>query len=285
MYHYQSLENIDISHIHQSFLDAFSDYVVPMNISLEQFQRLLKRRGYQAKNSVGVFQNDQLIGFVLTSTRQWQNTPTTYIIGLGLSPKHRGHGLAKALMQKATLYNEPHAAQFLLEVITSNQPALKLYQSLGYQIARELLYFSIPKTGFVLSSSDHVTIKISQHAPDYDLSTFWDKHTSWQHSPDTLATEPNHFMYVTAYINQHIVGYGVIDPASGDIYQLAVHPDYRRQGIAGTILSTLCQQTESPKIGYSNIDASNQSLLAFLQKQNFNHVISQYEMHYSLQAC
>lgn len=89
-------------------------------------------------------------------------------------------------------------------------------------------------------------------------------------------------MYVTAYINQHIVGYGVIDSASGDIYQLAVHPDYRRQGIARTILSTLCQQTESPKIGYSNIDASNHSLLEFLQKQRFNHVISQYEMHYSL---
>lgn len=181
MYHYQSLENMDISHIHQSFVDAFSDYVVPMNISLEQFRHLLMRRGYQAKNSVGVFQNDQLIGFVLTSSRQWQNTPTTYIIGLGLSPKHRGHGLAKELMQRVTLLNQSHTQQLLLEVIASNQPALKLYQSLGYQIGRELLCFSIPKANLVLSSSDHVTIEINQHAPDYDLSTFWDKQTSWQH--------------------------------------------------------------------------------------------------------
>lgn len=282
MYRYQSLENTEISNIHEAFLEAFSDYVVPMKISLEQFQRLLKRRGYQAQNSVGVFQYDQLIGFVLTSTRQWQGLPTTYVIGLGLSLQHRGHGLAKELMQQVTLLNKPHTQQFLLEVITSNQPALKLYQSLGYQISRELLCFSIPKADLTLSSSEHIDIKTSQHAPDDDLSTFWDKHTSWQYSKDTLATEPNYFVYVTAYMHQNLVGYGVIDPTSGDIYQLAVHTNYRRQGIASTILSTLCHQTESPKIVYSNIDASNQSLLEFLQKQRFNHVISQYEMHYSL---
>lgn len=282
MYHYQSLENIEISNIHEAFLNAFSDYVVPMKISLEQFQRLLIRRGYQAKNSVGVFQDDQLVGFVLTSTRQWQSTPTTYVIGLGLSPEHRGHGLAKALMQQATLYNESHTQQFLLEVITSNQPALKLYQSLGYQIGRELLCFSILKTDLIPSLANHVAIEISQHAPDYDLSNFWDKHTSWQYSKDTLATEPNHFIYATAYIDQNLVGYGVIDPISGDIYQLAVHPEHRRQGIACSILSTLCQQTESPKIGYSNIDANNHSMIAFLQKQQFKLMISQYEMHYSL---
>lgn len=282
MYHYQSLENIEISNIHEAFLNAFSDYVVPMKISLEQFQRLLIRRGYQAKKSVGVFQDDQLVGFVLTSTRQWQSTPTTYVIGLGLSPKHRGHGLAKALMQQATLHNESHTQQFLLEVITSNQPALKLYQSLGYQISRELLCFSIPKADLTLSSADHVDIKTSQCTPDYDVSAFWDKHTSWQYSQDTLATEPNYFVYVTAYIHQNLVGYGVIDPISGDIYQLAVHPEHRRQGVASTILSTLCQQTESPKIGCSNIDINNESLIAFLQKQQFKLVISQYEMHYSL---
>ena len=282
MYHYQSLENIEISNIHEAFLNAFSDYVVPMKISLEQFQRLLIRRGYQAKKSVGVFQDDQLVGFVLTSTRQWQGTLTTYVIGLGLSPEHRGHGLAKALMQQATLHNESHTQQFLLEVITSNQPALKLYQSLGYQINRELLCFSILKTDLILSCADHVAIEISQHAPDYDLSKFWDKHTSWQYSKDTLATEPDHFIYATAYIDQNLVGYGVIDPISGDIYQLAVHPDHRRQGIACSILSTLCQQTESPKIGCSNIDANNHSMIAFLQKQQFKLMISQYEMHYLL---
>ncbi|WP_077928310.1 GNAT family N-acetyltransferase [Wohlfahrtiimonas populi] len=114
MYRYQSLANTEISNIHETFLEAFSDYVVPMKISLEQFQRLLKRRGYQAPNSVGVFQDDQLIGFVLTSTRQWQSLSTTYVIGLGLSPQHRGHGLAKELMQQVTLLNELHTQQFLL---------------------------------------------------------------------------------------------------------------------------------------------------------------------------
>ncbi|WP_077928309.1 GNAT family N-acetyltransferase [Wohlfahrtiimonas populi] len=167
-------------------------------------------------------------------------------------------------------------------MITSNQSALKLYQSLGYQISRELLCFSIPKADLTLSSSEHIDIKTSQHAPDDDLSTFWDKHTSWQYSKDTLATEPNYFVYVTAYMHQNLVGYGVIDPISGDIYQLAIHPEYRRQGVASTILSTLCQQTESSKIGCSNIDISNESLIAFLQKQQFKVVISQYEMHYSL---
>ncbi|QTL97780.1 GNAT family N-acetyltransferase [Iocasia frigidifontis] len=66
-------------------------------------------------------------------------------------------------------------------------------------------------------------------------------------------------------IAEDTVGYGVIDTITGDIPQLAVHMDYRRQGIAYNILQRLIQYTESQNVNFIYIDNKCLSIFKFLQ--------------------
>ena len=48
--------------------------------------------------------------------------------------------------------------------------------------------------------------------------------------------------YALVFLDNNIIGYGVVDKNTGDIPQLAVHKDYRRNGIAGSIVSALFEK-------------------------------------------
>lgn len=84
MYTYRTLENTAIETLHQAFLKAFSDYQVKMNLPLWKFQQMLVRRGYSADISMGAFDKDDMVGFILNGLRQWNNKLTVYDTGTGV---------------------------------------------------------------------------------------------------------------------------------------------------------------------------------------------------------
>lgn len=58
----------------------------------------------------------------------------THIFLLYVSPQHRGRGLAKTLMNRAQSWAKARGdRQIGLQVFPHNQPALNLYQKLGFQ--------------------------------------------------------------------------------------------------------------------------------------------------------
>ena len=75
-----------------------------------------------------------------------------------------------------------------------------------------------------------------------------------------------------------MIGYGVADKIKGDIAQLAVHPKYRRMGVATEILLDLLKQTKSLEMRVINVDERDQALNAFLKKLKFSVFVKQYEM-------
>ena len=75
-----------------------------------------------------------------------------------------------------------------------------------------------------------------------------------------------------------MIGYGIVDKIKGDIAQLAVHPKYRRMGVATEILLDLLKQTKSLEMRVINVDERDQALNAFLKKLKFSVFVKQYEM-------
>lgn len=58
----------------------------------------------------------------------------THIFLLYITPSHRRQGLGSALMQQAEAWARQHGdRQISLQVFITNQPALNLYRSLGYE--------------------------------------------------------------------------------------------------------------------------------------------------------
>lgn len=54
MAYYSQLDNVDIETIYKTFLSAFNDYAVPINVPYLQFKHMLKRRGYNPQISVAL---------------------------------------------------------------------------------------------------------------------------------------------------------------------------------------------------------------------------------------
>ena len=64
----KTLDGISIAAIYDAFTKAFSDYVEPINLTLNQLQHMIERRGFTPQLSFGAFSGEELVGFTLNGT-------------------------------------------------------------------------------------------------------------------------------------------------------------------------------------------------------------------------
>lgn len=280
MYTFKTLENTSIEEIHNVFVDAFSDYQVKIDLPLWKFQRMLQRRGYVSKISMGTFDNNTLVGFVLNGFRDWNNKLTVYDTGTGVIPQYRKQGITSNMLQNIIeLLQEKNIKQYLLEVIQSNTSAFELYKKQGFKITRSFACYQLQKSKYNSLVNHKVEHVDKFDAPIWEqLKTFWDVAPSWQNSIDSVNATSDTFVYSFVRFNNEIVGYGIIDKKTGDIPQIAVNKHYQRCGIASGIMSDLINRTESEKISVINVDYGSKAANDFLNKLGFEPSVDQYEM-------
>jgi ribosomal protein S18 acetylase RimI-like enzyme len=144
MFSYSTLEGISIEELHRAFLNAFSDYQVNVKLPLSEFQEMLQRRGFVQNASIGAFQNDKLVGFVLNGIRDWNGRLTSYDLGTGVIEMYRRQGITSNMFQNSKqLLQKMQVEQYLLEVIQTNTSAVQLYKKQGFSTLRdfECFYF------------------------------------------------------------------------------------------------------------------------------------------------
>lgn len=277
MINFQILNNISNETLHKVFLDAFSDYQVKIDLPFWKFQQMLQRRGYHSEISIGAFEEERLIGFVLNGLRNWNGKATAYDLGTGVVAEFRRQGITSDMLlhiKKQLQVNQ--VEQYLLEVIKSNQSAVQLYQKQGFEIQREFSCFQLDKDKFISKTSCKVErikrIDLEQ------LKEFWDFKPSWQNSIASIGTMPDAFIYYIVRFENIIVGYGIIDKKTGDIPQIAVNKNYRGNGIASSIMTEIVKNSESQKISVLNVETQLKPIEDFLVKSGFTYQVGQYEM-------
>lgn len=280
MFKYVTLENIDIETIHDTFTSAFSDYQVKIDLPLWKFQNMLQRRGYGSDISIGAFNEQHMVGFVLNGVRKWDGMPTVYDMGTGIVSAYRKQGITTSMLSNIKeVLKEKGITHYLLEVIQSNTSAVQLYTKQGFEITRRFACFQLDKPSFRPMTTYKVEhLEKFDEKTWHDLIDFWDFLPSWQNSVDSVNAVPDAFVYAVVRLEDTLVGYGIIDKRTGDIPQIAVSKLHRRQGIARSILSDLVQNTESNKISLINVDDASTITMTSLQALGFENVISQYEM-------
>ena len=261
---YRSLTNTTIKCIHEAFLQAFSDYQVPMNMSLETFERKLRRNGFKSEVSAGAFEHGRLVGFVLNGVREWAGEKTIYDTGTGVVPEFRGDGIGNRLLN---LVNElcvrNNINVYQLEVIQDNVGAVSLYKKQGFQVKRNLNCYRLSEK--LVGESTNT-------------KNFWEYNPSWQNGEDAVCAVEDSFGYTLVELEGVLIGYGIVDKVTGDIAQLAVDCHYRRRGIATAILQDLLSQTQKSSLTVINVDERDESLNAFLKQMGFQIYATQYEM-------
>ena len=232
--------------------------------------------------SVGAFADRTLVGFILNGVREWDNKKTIYDLGTGVIPDFRRTGIMEGLLNLVrTICMENKISVYQLEVIRDNEKALTLYKKQGFRINRILNCYQL--TDKIKEPGVYKVWKLEHPEKLQDdqwtvVKDFWTYPPSWQNAKDAVCAIAKSFSYTIVKFDGNLIGYGIVDKIKGDIVQLAVHPQYRRMGVATEILLDLFKQTKSLEMRVINVDERDQALNALLKKLKFSVFVKQYEM-------
>jgi ribosomal protein S18 acetylase RimI-like enzyme len=281
-FEFLTLGNVPMEDLHATFLEAFSDYLVRMDVPLWKFETMARRRGMVPDASVGAYQGDRLVGFVMNGLREWRGRPTAYDTGTGVVPEYRKMGATTGMFNTSLeVLRERGVEQYLLEVIKENDPAGDLYRKQGFSVLRGLNCYVAPLEALETAPApEGVTIApLPLDALGWDpLRAFWDFEPSWQNSVDSVTAVPETLSAVAAMAEGRVVGYGIVEPRSGDLPQLAVDRNWRGRGVGRALLGALAGLTEAENLVALNVEETSEAANAFAEAVGFAPYTSQYEM-------
>jgi ribosomal protein S18 acetylase RimI-like enzyme len=286
MISFRSLSEEDFGRLYQTLLEAFSDYIVPMQPEIDALKRLYLIEGVALDYSFGAFDDDKMVGFTVNGIGDWQGKLTAYDAGTGIIPAYRRKGISRRMFEYILpVLRERQIEQYLLEVIVENKPAFELYKNLGFQIEREFAVFKRDKI-FISEDSrpqyqQNIGIKEIEN-PDWNsLQSFWTYHPSWQNSIDSMkrstADTAIYKKVLVVFLDNKIIGYGIVFPKSGNVPQFVIAENHRRKGFGGVLLNALQKQAEAA-LKVNNVDEKARDVTAFLQANGFSLLTRQYEM-------
>ncbi len=274
----KSHSNTSIDILYQAFSKAFADY--KFQISQDQLQAMLRRRGFRPELSFAAFDEGDLVAFTFNGIGQFNQKMSAYDTGTGTLPNYRKKGLASEIFEYSIPFlKKAGVKQYLLEVLQENEKAISVYQKLGFAITRQFNYYSqtVNQIRYPVLRKSPEIVYTNTHNNQIDES-FYDFLPSWQNSIDSISRSNETFKYLGAYHKTQLVGYCVTETATGDITQIAVSHSYRRQGIGSFLLQSASQLSQTKTIKLVNTDPNCESLNAFLARLNIPLNGKQYEM-------
>jgi ribosomal protein S18 acetylase RimI-like enzyme len=272
----KSLQGVKITQVLDTFNESFSDYLVPMNLTLEQFNSKLHTENINWDYSIGVFFDSNLCGFILHFEDFEKGKKILYNGGTGVIPTQRGnHWTQKMYETFYPIFKENGVEEMVLEVLAANEKAIKVYQKIGFETERIVKCFrgTIPQD---LTLHPEIQIKEIQTADWGIFQSFWEVLPTWQNTPSVLDRTDTKKI-VGAYLDDKLVGYAIYNPTTKRLNQLAVDPQHRRKYIAETLLSEIGKKEEA-EFTLLNVDEDATGLLSLLQKMNWKNTVDQLEM-------
>ena len=136
-YRFDSAAEYGLAQLAQVVTESFRGYPLPVYESAPRLARLVRVQSLDLSHSLVIrAPNGEFagIGFVgLRSTRAW-------VSAFGVTPPHRGRGLAQMLIQR--VLDQARAAgagDVRLEVLVNNPVACHVYTKAGFSTTRELV--------------------------------------------------------------------------------------------------------------------------------------------------
>lgn len=275
---FRVLNHTTLSEVLRTFNQSFSDYVIPLQLTEDLLIKKMKNDGINLELSAGAFEEDKLAGFILNGTGVFNGIPTAYNGGTGVIPSKRGNKITARLYEFILpSLKKAQVEQCLLEVITSNGPAIKVYENIGFEKTRELICFKGSPVKHPTPLLQSFSLNESESLNSNLYGSFQDWNPSWQNSWTAIERSQADLKIITAERNEQTVAYIIYDPATARISQFAVKQQYRNQGL-GTLLFQELHKRLKKDISILNIDAKAYDTISFLKSVGLKSFINQYEM-------
>src|SRR6266513_179610 len=83
--------------LYETFIEAFSDYVIPFALTETQFRNHINLNAVDLERSVGYVEGEKLIAFSLNGFGPWESKSTVYDAGTGVVPDFRRQGISETM--------------------------------------------------------------------------------------------------------------------------------------------------------------------------------------------
>lgn len=273
---FRTLEGVSDQDILKVFNLSFSDYSIPFQLTLQQLQSKMKTDNTDLELSVGVYDGSREIAFVLHGRQEKNGKALLYNGGTGVIPIQRGQALTTRMYD----YIIPKIVSnnidgLILEVITTNVPAIKSYKKIGYHITRKVNCYK-GDINLPISNCPYPIKRIEHY--DWPLfKSFWDFTPTTQNGIASLDKLNDTNVLIGALHENKVVGYLVYNPLGKRIQQFAVSKKYRHEGIAKSMFYYI-QSEYNPTCTIINVDKSSTDTHRFLLGVGLKDFLSQYEM-------
>ncbi len=265
---------VDNAALCQAMADAFSDYAVPLNLSLASFNFMMKQRGLDPGASRIAVVDGQIAAIWLVSIRGGRS----YLISSGTVPKYRGRGLATAIANASLAgLRAAGLGTFQTEVLVENTTAAGLYFKLGMHKHRDLSCYAItgPKPG---APATHQISEVGWSDVTQETEALLDWSPSWQNSNGSIDAIADAVRCFCVKDDNRLNGYAVLVPDSGSLLQIGVHPDARRQGIGTSLINHAIAAAPNGQLRLVNADASDDSFAQFMRSLPVKQTQGQFEL-------
>ncbi len=276
----KSLADLSLDKILTAFEQAFIDYEIEWD--KEEIVRMLSRRGFAKELSFGAFHNDNLVGFTLNGIGEYIGVSTAYDTGTGTLKEYRGKGIATDIFNYSVPFlKEAGVKQYLLEVLQNNSKAISVYSKIGFKVTREFNYFDQLAKEIVFKkyrenkNIKYINIDLSHRNK---MKKFWDTIPSWQNSFASIYRSPDDFVMLGATNNDELIGYCILAIHSGDITQIAVGKEYRRKGVATSLLNKILCYNKCKNVKAINYEVGYDNMVGFFNSVNITLGGKQFEM-------
>jgi ribosomal protein S18 acetylase RimI-like enzyme len=161
---------------------GFEGYFSNMTFTLDQFTRRFVLDGLSPNLSIVAFDGEEPVGFILSGIRVINGKRVSWNGGTGVATDYRGKGVGQQLMEAAiSIYKDEEVEIALLEAISQNERAIKLYTNYGYKVIDQLVHLhqNGPLPTNVLAGSSDYTIERKLPVDVIELP-FYKSMASWQ---------------------------------------------------------------------------------------------------------
>ena len=284
---YKFLDKSYIEQIHDCFIESFKDYNVDM--SYMTLERMISRGRMDRVDyslSVGAFNNNHMIGFILIGIDKIDNKLTAFDAGTGVVEGYRGNGIAGKMFEFALArLKNIGVKKFSLEVIQDNKSAINAYQKAGFSIKRSFNCYKL-NTSYNLNKFDpehHIEIKSLTREELGNYLDILDWEISWEYNYSAISNIKEDIIIYGAFTEGRCVGFIVFYPVLNWIFMLAVQSGYHDANIDSVLLTTLLKRISPDvvEIKFNNIPPEH-SMNEFLKKSGFEVYITQYEMEFNI---
>jgi ribosomal protein S18 acetylase RimI-like enzyme len=269
-----------LTDVYLAFQDAFTDYPMPVALSLNQFHyKFVVRLGLNYELSTGLWLRDKLIAFILATQDSYDGKNIIYHGCLGVRRRYRGNRFISTMYEaQRQVYAVRGIDMCLLEVLTSNDRARSIYEYLGYRIHRRLISYQKPLGIRNLSKPPRASATI----PWDVIQTWFNTTPSYANSRSVIERSRGQEMTLLLHQEEIISGVITFDIYEGRISLLIVHPEFRRRGLGTKLLAMAIHYMQCAYAACMNVPESDTAARGFLKKMGFSPLCEQFEMRLEL---